>query len=141
MPMNYQGNIGRWHFVRLSLCAMAVVCLLVLSCAKSSSDTPVQAWEDDGADSARLNILLQTPQGLILMGQYISLGLSSDSLSKSLLVRKTASGAGGVAVFRKLYPRKIFYNCIAVTNGQTFYGSGNVRLNASSTKDTTLIVH
>ena len=139
--MNDTVNNGRWHLIYTSLCAMAVVCLLTLSCAKHSSDTPVQTWEDNGADSARLNILLQTPQGLILMGQYISLALSSDSLSKSQLLRKTATGAGGVAIFRKLYPRRIFYTCIAVTNGQTFFGSGNVRLKAASTKDTILIVH
>jgi len=140
--MKHQVYKLRLPSTRIIVCGMAVFCIFLLSCMKHGTDAPpVPVWEDNAADSARLNILVQTPQGMILIGQYVNLALSRDSLSKSLLVRKTATGAGGVVIFRKLYPRVIFYNCMAVTSGQTFFGSGSVSLSAGSIKDTMLIVH
>jgi len=116
--------------------------LIILSCVKSGGDPPViPVWEDNSADSARLNILVQTPQGLIQVDQYVSLALSKDSLGNKLLVRQVKTGLGGIAVFRKLYPRILYYNCVAITNGQTFFGSGSARMLPGMRKDTVLIVH
>ncbi len=121
---------------------LAMVSLFFLSCVKKGSDpVPVPIWVDETADSARLNILVQTPQGLILVNQYVNLALSRDSLGNSIRVRTERTSIAGVAIFRRLYPRMIYYNCFAVTNGQSFFGSGNARMLPGMTKDTILIVH
>jgi hypothetical protein len=132
----------RMPVIHMIIYSMAIFCLFLLSCQKNGSGpSPIPVWEDNSADSARLNILVQTSQGMVLTGQYANLALSRDSLTNNLFVRKTGTGGTGVAVFRKLYPRILYYNCVAVTSGQTFFGSGSARLSAGLTKDTTLIVH
>ena len=119
----------------------AVLCLACLSCQTHVTPPPVVTWEDNGPDSTVLNILVQTPQGLIMYGQSVNLALSQDSLNGKLLVRRTPTNATGIAVFRKLYPRVIYYNCYAVNSVQTFYGSGHVHLRPSAKRDTVLIVY
>ena len=140
--MKHQAQIRKLHSVQLTFYGMTIFCLLMLSCVKKNPEpVPVPVWEDNSADSARLNIRVQTAQGLLLTaGTSIKLALSPDSLTQSLLVRLSSTNAAGVAVFRKLYPRKLYYNCIAITNVQTFYGSGWARLSPGLTTDTTLIV-
>jgi len=78
---------------------------------------------------------------MVLVGQYVSLALSKDSLSASNLVRKTQTNGSGIAVFSKMYPRVIYYNCMAVTFGNTYFGSGSIRLLPGVKKDTILMVH
>ncbi|MEI6889093.1 MAG: hypothetical protein ACOYM0_07105 [Bacteroidales bacterium] len=124
------------------LAGTALMCFLVIACiSKSTEPTPIRLWVDEGADSAKLNILVQTPQGLILVNQYVNLALSRDSLANSIRVRSERTSIAGKAIFSKLYPRIIYYNCFAVTNGQSFFGSGSARMLPGMTKDTTLIVH
>ena len=139
--MKHQVYTVKLPSVRLMMYMAAIFCLFLLSCIKHGQEpTPLPVWEDNTADSARLNILVQTRQGYIFTGQYVNLALSSDSLSKNILVRKTVSNGAGISVFRKLYPRVIYYNCIAITPSQAFFGSGRIRLSAGMTRDTTLIV-
>jgi len=128
--------------LRLVLLAITIGMAFILSCAKSGSNPPpVAVWEDNSSDSASLNLTVQSAQGQILVNQYVNLALSTDSLNAGNLVRKTATNSAGVAVFRKLYPRIIYFNCVAVTSTQTFYGSGKVRLLPGMVKDTILTVH
>ena len=116
--------------------------IMVISCAKSGSDKPpLPTWEDNGADSATLRVLVQTNQGTIFYGQNVNLALSRDSLSAKLLVRQVPTNTYGIAVFRKLYPRIIYYNCYVITSTRNFYGSGYLRLPAGAMKDTILIVY
>jgi hypothetical protein len=113
----------------------------LISCNKTTPNSnPIPTWEDNGADSAVLRILVQTQQGQFLIGQYVNLALSLDSLNKKVLVRQTQTNSAGVAVLRKLYPRVIYFNCIAITASGALSGTGHVRLQASSTKDTILTV-
>jgi hypothetical protein len=121
---------------------IAIASLFFISCRKTTSDPIViPVWEDNSADSAKLSIKVMTPQGMVLVGQYVNLALSTDSLAKKILVRSTPSNTSGSAVFNKLYPRKFYYNCIALNNGITYFGSGSANMLPSSTKDTTLIVY
>jgi len=141
--MKHQVHKRKLHSVHLTVYGITFFCLFLLSCVKYSTEPlPIPVWEDNSADSARLNILVKTAQGLLLTaGTSVKLALSQDSLTKSLLVRLSSTNAAGVVIFRKLYPRKLYYNCIAITNDQTFYGSGWARLSPGLTTDTTLIVH
>jgi hypothetical protein len=124
------------------LFTLLVLCFPILSCNKKNiPPPPVITWEDNGPDSTVLRILIQTPQGLILYGQYVNLALSQDSLNSKILVRRTPTNVSGVAVFRKLYPRVIYYNCYAVNSVQTYYGSGHIHLRPASVRDTVLIVY
>lgn len=128
--------------MRFIVSGMVLIGVFLLACTKHGTDpAPIPVWEDNSNDSAGLRINVQNSQGLFLYGQYVNLALSRDSLNTSLLVRRTATNTAGVAVFRKLYPRIIYYNCFAITNGQTFFGSGSARLMPGITKDTLLIVH
>lgn len=128
--------------LRLLVPVAAILCLGAMACHSHGTEPPpVADWEDNSADSARLNINVQTPQGWILYGQYVDLALSQDSLNKSVLVRRVPTNTLGFAIFRKLYPRVYFYKCYAVTNGQSFFGTGKTRLLPAQTKDTILNVH
>jgi len=127
--------------LRISIFILPLLCITILSCQKHVNPPPVATWEDNGPDSTVLSIFVQTPQGLIMYGQFVNLALSQDSLNNKLLVRRTATNATGIAIFRKLYPRIIYYNCYAVNNVQTFYGSGHIHLLPSAKRDTVLIVY
>jgi hypothetical protein len=140
--MKGQGSTGRiFRGFRIFVFLLPFICLAALSCKTKVSPPPVFTWEDDGPDSTVLNILVQTPQGLLMYGQSVNLALSQDSLNSKLLVRRTPTNTMGIAVFRKLYPRIIYYNCYAVNSVQTFYGSGLVHLLPSARRDTVLIVY
>ena len=142
MPMKFYADKIKVHSLLMAVFAITTGILLLMSCMKSTTPAPpVPVWEDNGADSTTLKIAVQTAQGLVLVGQYVSLALSRDSLSANNLVRKTPTNGLGVAVFSKMYPRVIYYNCIAVTFGNTYFGSGWLRLSAGVKKDTILIVH
>lgn len=131
----------KFRGIRIFLFVFPVLCVALLTCKPSVSPPPVVTWEDDGPDSTVLSILVQTPQGLIMYGQSVNLALSQDSLNSKLLVRRTPTNTTGIAVFRKLYPRVIYYNCYAVNSVQAFYGSGHVHLQPSAKRDTVLIVY
>jgi len=128
--------------IRFIVSGMALICIFLLACTKHSTDpVPFPVWEDNSSDSAVLRVNVQNSQGMVLFGQYVNLALSRDSLNNNQLVRRTSTNTAGVAVFRKLYPRIIYYNCFAITSGQTFFGSGVARMIPGMTKDTLLIVH
>ncbi|MCX6283647.1 MAG: hypothetical protein NTW31_05375 [Bacteroidetes bacterium] len=140
--MNDKINIRKHPALRSALFGMLVICLFLLSCTKHNTDpVPLPVWEDNSSDSAILRVHVQTSQGLIQYNQYVNLALSRDSLNNNLLVRRTVTSTSGTAVFSKLYPRIIYYSCFAITNGQTFFGSGVARLMPGITKDTLLTVH
>jgi len=130
------------HALRIAVFATTAGVFLLISCMKNTTPPPpVPVWENNGADSLTLRIAVQTAQGMVLVGQFVSLALSKDSLSNNNLVRKTPTNGAGVAVFSKMYPRIIYYNCMAVTYGNSYFGSGSVRLRPGIRKDTILIVH
>ncbi|MEI7490616.1 MAG: hypothetical protein WCK92_04395 [Bacteroidota bacterium] len=140
--MNDKINMKKLPAMRGIVFGMLVIFLFLLSCTKHNTDpVPIPVWEDNSSDSAVLRIHVQTTQGLVQYNQYVNLALSRDSLNNNLLVRRTVTGTSGTAIFRKLYPRIIYYNCFAITNGQTFFGSGVARLLPGMTKDTLLTVH
>jgi hypothetical protein len=121
----------------------AFVLLMILSCNKHTIEVPpVTTWEDTGPDSATLTLTVKTAQGKLISSQYVNLALSTDSLSKKILVRNPAyTNAAGKVTFSKLYPRVVFYDCKVLTSTDVFYGSGSLRLLAGGTRDTTLIVY
>ncbi|MCX6282337.1 MAG: hypothetical protein NTU51_10280 [Bacteroidetes bacterium] len=134
--------IRMWPVIRFMVSGVMLSCLFILACTKHSTDTaPLPVWEDTGADSVRLRINVQNSQGLVLYGQYVNLALSRDSLNANMLVRRIATNTSGTSVFSRLYPRIIYYNCYAITSGQTYFGSGVARLLPGINKDTLLIVH
>ena len=128
--------------LRWAIAAILISTFIGISCKKSSPDIPpITNWEDNGYDSATLRIIIQNAQGIKIYGQYVNLALSKDSLNNRILVRQTPTNSAGVAIFRKLYPRVLYYNCYAVTQATTYFGSGNVRLSAGMVKDTILTVY
>jgi len=101
---------------------------------------PIPVWVDNDADSATLTLTVETEQGIFLAGQNVNLALSADSLSKDLLVRQTFTDGVGRAIFRQLYPRRIFFNCYAKYASQPLYGIGQINLPPFSIRDTILTV-
>lgn len=115
--------------------------VFMMSCVKSGGQaTPIPVWEDNNSDSATLKIVVQTTVGVLMVNQGVNLALSRDSLSNSNLVRKAFTNANGIVKFSKLYPRTIWYNCMAITPMVTYYGSGKITLLPGTQKDTILTV-
>jgi len=120
----------------------AFIILAAASCHKIGDDPqPIPTWENTKADSATLRILIETMNGTPLPGQYVNLALSLDSLNKGILVRRTMSNSLGITEFRRLYPRKFYYNCFANYENGTLFGSGYLILAPYAVKDTFLVVY
>jgi len=116
---------------------------LTISGCKQLSDNgndPLPGWEDTGADSATLNIWVQTNQGFLVFGQYVNLALSQDSLNHSLLVRRQLTNGQGAAVFNRLFPLHYYYNCFSVSYTGSLFGASHIYIGPSQIKDTVLIV-
>ena len=116
--------------------------LVILSCTHKldPAPNPIPEWIDNDADSATLTITVQTEQGILLAGQFINLALSADSLASVSLIRQGFTDGAGRAIFRKLYPRKIFFNCNATYMSQPLFGSGKINVPPFSIRDTILTV-
>jgi len=139
--MEHQVYKRKSPVARFITSGIAVICLILLSCTKQVEPVTIPAWEDNNADSARLNITIKIPQGTFLTGKTVILALSRDSLSKNILVRSTLTNTAGIAVFRKLYPRKFYYSCTATSSTVIYFGTGTANLLSGMTKDTVLTVH
>ena len=112
------------------------------SCNKLEEDeNPVTPWENTGPDSARLTVTVQTQAGILMVGSYVNLALSQDSLNKNLLVRRVMTDGVGKAVFSRLYPRKFYSNCFAYIEGKSLFGSFRITIMPYAVRDTVLIVH
>lgn len=123
---------------------LLIISGLLASCRKPSGEPPppVPVWEDNSADSASLSVTVKTSLGILVAGQYVNLALSSDSLKNQVLVREPGyTNAAGIASFRKLYPRKIFFDCKVITATQVYYGTATINLVPGGNKDTVLIVN
>jgi len=114
----------------------------VASCNKlEENEPPVAPWENTGPDSARLTVTVQTQSGILMVGSYVNLALSQDSLNKNLLVRRVMTDGVGKAVFSRLYPRKFYSNCFAYIEGKSLFGSFRITIMPYAVRDTVLIVH
>ena len=126
-----------------SLLFLIMIAALLLSCKKTidNETKPLPEWEDKSADSATLTITVQTQEGFYMVGSYVDLALSNDSMVNGILVRRAPTDGAGKVIFRRLYPRKYFVNCIAYFNGSTYFGNFQTLMPAGSVKDTVLFVH
>jgi len=126
-----------------SLLLLITLAAVTLSCSKTvdNETKPLPEWEDKSADSATLAITVETQEGFYMVGSYVDLALSNDSMVNGILVRRSPTNASGRVTFRKLYPRNYFVNCIAYYNGSTYFGNFHTPLPPGSVKDTILFVH
>jgi hypothetical protein len=122
------------------LVAMFVLPLFWSSCKKVEDSPPVAPWEDLGPDSVTLNMYVLTQQGIQVVGAYVYLYLSLDSLANSLFIRRVNTDGMGCAHFNRLYPRKFIGNCIANYQGMTLHGNFTIQLPPYAIRDTSLIV-
>jgi hypothetical protein len=129
-------NVGR--YVAVTFTAL----LMMAGCNKLEvNNDPIPVWEDWDADSATLNVSIQTQGGVFLVGQFVNLALSQDSLNAGHLVRRVSTDGNGRVVFYRLFPGKYYMNCFSTYLGETQYGSGNISLGPYEVRDTLLIVH
>lgn len=126
-----------------SLLLLITLVAVFLSCKKTveNEPKPLPEWEDKSADSATLTITVETQEGFYMVGSYVDLALSNDSMVNGILVRRAPTDGAGKVIFRRLYPRKYFVNCIAYNNGSTYFGNFHTPLPPGSVKDTVLFVH
>jgi len=122
------------------LVAMFVLPICWSSCKKVEDSPPVAPWEDLGPDSVTLNMYVVTNQGFPVVGAYIYLYLSQDSLANNLFIRRANTDVGGRAHFNRLYPRTFIGTCIANYLGQTLHGNFKIQLPPYAIRDTSLIV-
>lgn len=125
------------------LTAMVIVVYFSFSCKRkiNPDPQPLPEWEDKSADSATLSVTVETQDGIFMIGSWVSLALSDDSLNKSNWVRRAITDGGGRVRFSRLYPRKYFSNCQAYYNGMTYFGAFHIQMPPQSVKDTVLFVH
>lgn len=116
--------------------------LFFASCNKLEQNTnPLPVWEDLGPDSVTVNATIQTVSGYLLPGQYVNFALSSDSLSKGILVRRVQTDGQGKASAHRLFPRTYFINCFATYEMKNFFGSFIIFTKPSQRIDTLLLVY
>jgi|APMed6443717190_1056831.scaffolds.fasta_scaffold335802_1 hypothetical protein len=116
--------------------------LFFASCNKlEQNDNPIPVWEDLGPDSVTVNATIQTVSGYLLPGQYVNFALSSDSLSKGILVRRVQTDGQGRASAHRLFPRNYFINCFATYQAKNYFGSFILFTKPSQRIDTLLLVY
>lgn len=116
--------------------------LLLDSCHKlEENDNPIPVWEDLSPDSVTINATIQTVSGYLLPGQYVNFALSSDSLSKGILVRRVQTDGQGRASAHRLFPRNYFINCFATYQTKNYFGSFILFTKPSQRIDTLLLVY
>lgn len=124
------------------LSALLITTILWTSCNKMAENpSPIAVWEDKSADSVTFSVVVQTQVGIFMIGTYVNLALSLDSLNKGLLVRHSSTDGAGRARFNRLYPRQYYSNCFANYLGQSLYASFKIQLPPAANRDTTIIVH
>jgi hypothetical protein len=118
------------------------VVLVFFSCNKlENNDKPIPVWENWEADSATLTVSIQTQDGNYIVGQFVNLALTQDSLNNGLFVRRTATDGTGHVLFNRLFPSLYYLNCFSNYQGQMTFGSGKIRLGEYEIRDTILILH
>jgi len=122
---------------------LTMVAIFLLSCRNTliPDPQPLPEWEDKSADSTTLTVTVKTQVGTYMVGSYVSLALSTDSLGKDLWVRSSVTDGAGRVRFSRLYPRTYYSNCYAYYNGMTYYGSFHITMPPKAVKDTLLFVH
>lgn len=128
------------HFTKF-LSLILISGFLTLSCNKITDEKPVPEWENTGADSCALNVVVQTQQGLFLSNSYVNLAFTQDSLNQGKYIRRAYSNGVGKAIFRRLYSRKFYSNCFTSYQGIPMFGSMIVFVPPYITKDTILKVN
>lgn len=116
--------------------------LTYVSCHKlDPNPNPLPVWEDLSSDSVTINATMQTVSGHLLTGQYLNYALSQDSLNKGILIRSIPTDSKGIAIARKLYPRRYFISCVATYQSKVYSGSYVINTKPSQRIDTLLLVY
>ncbi|MEI7499572.1 MAG: hypothetical protein WCK84_03900 [Bacteroidota bacterium] len=127
-------------FLIYFLSPLIFLTLFWVSCKKTNPEpTPIPEWENTDPDSATLNVIVQTQQGIFLFGAYVYLYL--DSLNERVLVRTAMTNGAGRVRFARLYPRKFYTKSFATYQGISLNGSFTIQMPPYATRDTILIVY